>query len=339
MKRLMIFTLVFFLTGFILAEKVATLSGLTRPFYIMADDNQLYITDGPTINIYSLKDYKLVKRFGKAGEGPQEFKLDPRRAAGSVNIFIHPDYILANSQAKVSYFTKKGEFIKELRTEGSQGLRFQPLGNQFAGEGFDADKNFTYNIRNTYDSKFQRGKELYRRKTFMQEGVGLNPFYMVSPIMHVYQNKVFINDSEELKIYVFDQKGDKINTITHKYDYLVITDESRDKMLNWYKTSRSFKQFYHMWKDRLKFPKYFPAIRWYHIVDNKAYVLTYKKEAEKSEFYILDIKGKFLKNVMVPLAEKDDRLWYPYVIKNGKLYQLIENSDEEEWELHVTVIK
>ena len=42
---------------------------------------------------------------------------------------------------------------------------------------------------------------------------------------------------------------------------------------------------------------------------------------------------------MVPLAEKDDRLWYPYVIKNGKLYQLIENSNKEEWELHVTEIK
>jgi hypothetical protein len=41
---------------------------------------------------------------------------------------------------------------------------------------------------------------------------------------------------------------------------------------------------------------------------------------------------------MVPLAEKDERLWYPYVIKNGKLYQLIENLDEEEWELHVTEI-
>jgi hypothetical protein len=280
-----------------------------------------------------------VKRFGKAGEGPREFTLNPRRSEGSVTIFIHPDYILANSLAKVSYFTKKGEFIKERRIEGSPGLRFQPLGNQFAGEGFTADKNITYNIRNIYDSNFQQGKELYRRTAFMQGAGDLNPFYMVSPIMRVYQNKVFINDSEGLKIYVFDQKGDKINTITHKYDNLVITDESRKKMLNWYKTSLYFKQLYTFWKDRLKFPKYFPAIRWYHIMDNKAYVLTYKKEAEKSEFYIFDIKGKFLKKVMVPLAEKDDRLWYPYVIKNGKLYQLIEDSDEEEWELHVTVIK
>jgi hypothetical protein len=27
--------------------------------------------------------------------------------------------------------------------------------------------------------------------------------------------------------------------------------------------------------------------------------------------------------------------YYPYTIHNGSLYQLIENEDTEEWELHV----
>ncbi|HLP44706.1 MAG TPA: hypothetical protein VK469_02100, partial [Candidatus Kapabacteria bacterium] len=65
----------------------------------------------------------------------------------------------------------------------------------------------------------------------------------------------------------------------------------------------------------------------------------HKKEAEKSEFYIFDIKGTFLKKIMLPLKEKDERLWYPYTIGNGKLYQLVEDEDTETWELHVTDIK
>lgn len=334
-KFKMFFISLFLLVGLVFAEKSVTLPGLAVPFYIKADDTHLFITDGPTVNIYSLKDYRLVKRFGRAGEGPQEFNVNPRKSAGSVFIFLHTDYLLVNSRGKVSYFSKAGKFIKESRVN-SRGTRFQPLGKQFAGEGFSRENNILYNIRNIYDSNFKRGKELYRRKAFSQLEGDMNPFYMVSPITRVYDDKVFINDDEELKIHVFDSRGNKLSSIGCQYKKLVITDEYKKKIRHWYKTYRYFKDRYQLWKNRLKFPEHFPATRWFDVADHKIYVLTHKKKNKKSEFIILDLDGKFLKTVMVPLVEKDERLWYPYTIKNEKLYQLVENHDQEEWELHVT---
>ncbi len=339
MKRLVFSVIVFLFAGFIFAEKVATFPQLNNPFYIMADEEQLYITDGPTINIFSLKDYKSIARFGRSGEGPQEFTLIPRRAEGNVNIFIHRDYIMANSQGKVSYFSKKGEFIRERRYDSS-GALFQPLGNQFVGEDFDQVGNTAFNIRNIYDSNFKKGLELYRRESFPQpEGRDRNPFYMISPIMRVYQDKVYINDAEELKIHVFDGSGKKLAVISSDYDKLPVTEADRTNIMNWYKTNINFKDLYERWKSILKFPKYFPAIRWFHVTDDKVYVLTHKKEGEKSEFYIFAINGTFLKKVFLPLKEKDERLWYPYTIGNGKLFQLIENEKTEIWELYVTDMK
>ena len=157
--------------------------------------------------------------------------------------------------------------------------------------------------------------------------------------MEVYRDRVYINDAEELTIYVFDSSGNQLPPIKHNYDKLEITDDYKTNMLNWYKTYPNFKDLYPLWKDRLKFPRYFPAIRLFNVIDDKIYLFTYKKQGGNSELMIFDIKGKFLKTLMVPLQEKDERLWYPYTIKNGKLYQLIENQAEGEWELHVTGIE
>jgi len=76
------------------------------------DDTQLYVTQEASVFIYSLKDFKLVKKFGSAGQGPQEFFLVP---TVPLTIDVQMDQIIAVSIRKVSYFTKQGEFIKEVK--------------------------------------------------------------------------------------------------------------------------------------------------------------------------------------------------------------------------------
>ncbi len=50
--------------------KVAVFDQLKKPsgFYINSD--HLYIIEFPLIYVYSLKDYHLIKKFGRQGEGP-----------------------------------------------------------------------------------------------------------------------------------------------------------------------------------------------------------------------------------------------------------------------------
>jgi len=75
------------------------------------------------------------------------------------------------------------------------------------------------------------------------------------------------------------------------------------------------------------------------INENKIYILTYKQKENQSEFYILNLKGKLIKKRFLPLIEKNALEMYPYKINEGKLYQLVDNEDKEEWELLITDIK
>lgn len=340
MKKLKFFgVILLLLTSFIFAEKVLDLPELNRPFFIRMDDERLYITDGPTISIYSLKDYSFVKRFGKSGDGPREFRVNPNRSAGSVVIALGPDYILANSLTRIAYFKKDGTFIKERKTS-IPGGRLQPIGNNFVGESFIQDNNKIYMVKNLHDSNFKFIKELHRRENFFQQEGDLNPFYSTPTRCQIYDNKIFINGTEEdVVIHVFDSSGNKIYNINHRCVKTKVTEEYEKGIRNWYRTYLGVRRSYNLVIDRLKFPKYFPAIRMFHVANQKVYVLTYLKKNEESEFLIFYIKGKFLKKIVVPLAEKDERLYYPYTIGNGKIYQLIENEDEEVWELHVAEIK
>jgi len=67
--------------------------------------------------------------------------------------------------------------------------------------------------------------------------------------------------------------------------------------------------------------------------------LTYKRDKKSAEFIIFNNEGKFVKKSMVSFYQTNMHLTYPHTIDSGKLYQLVENEDEEEWELHISTIK
>ena len=65
MKKISVFfTFLLFFT-FVHAKKIATLEELIKPDIMFIGDDRMYITEGASIYIYSLKDYKLIKKFGK----------------------------------------------------------------------------------------------------------------------------------------------------------------------------------------------------------------------------------------------------------------------------------
>lgn len=61
------------ISGFVFGEVVATFSEVMKPGGMKISKDYIYITQGTTIYIYSISDYKLKKKFGKSGEGPKEF--------------------------------------------------------------------------------------------------------------------------------------------------------------------------------------------------------------------------------------------------------------------------
>lgn len=352
MKQLngLILFLIFFLVfpGRADAGKVIPLAQLEKPNSITVDKDHAYITDQETISIYSLKDFKLKKTFGKKGEGPGEFKLLPQDKIG-LRIVVNNDYIIVNSINRLSFFTKAGEFKD--RVNFIDPVQFlKPLGTKFVGfMGISYDNVLfiainLYALKDTKPRRVKIEKEIWRKEHYGQMthipdclrlAMAMKDESRRGALYQVYNNHVFIEGNNN-EIHVFDDSGNKQYTIHHDYEKIKVPDSFKQQVMAFFE--KRYPTIYKMAQHQEKFPEYFP-IRYFHVADNKIYVLTFKNQEGKSEFYLLDVKGKFLKKVMVPFAEAEFLLACPYTINNGQLYQLQDNPNTGEWELHIRSIQ
>lgn len=330
MKKSSLFFVFIILASVVFAAKAATFPDLHSPNIICvdADKQQFFITEGIYIYIYSLKDYSLQKKIGKRGEGPREFR-------GNVYIYVHPDSIIVNSSRKLSYFTREGEYKKEVRVPN--GFWYEPLGKGFVGYCNIQDGKTIYNSIQFFDQDFHKIKEINRQKLWLQQVKDTNLITMRTSRFYIQKNKI-ITAGDDGKIYLHDTTGNLIRTISHKYKEVEVTKDDMKEYRDYIKRDHDYKLIYEAIKSRISFPTYYPPIRHFTVADNTIYILTYNKNGDKSEFVLFDTRGKFLKNLMLPLIEKDIMEFYPYTIKNGKLFQLVEDKDEV-WNLHIYEIE
>jgi len=330
-KKLLALAVILLLAFFVFGERLATIKGLVRPNTITVDNDQFYITDFPTIYIYSLKDFSLVKKFGKKGEGPNEF------LTWIPAVLVDGDTIIVNSVGKISYFTRKGESIKEIKLTG--GRNYKPLGDKYVSYAYLTDNKVEYQTVNIYDSNFNKLKEIHREKFWNQywQGGKMDVVNAKGFIFRIFDDKIFVNREDGL-IQVFDGNiGNKLREIRHKYKEIKITAADKKEYYDYYKVAPRYKEFYDVIRPRITFPSNFPPIRYFDVADGKIYVMTYERKEGKSNFIIFDLEGKLLKQVFLPLKNMSVEEPYPYTFKGGKLYQIFDNENEE-WELHATNI-
>lgn len=332
-KKLLTFLLLGF-TGFVFAEKIVPLPDLQKPENIIVDQGQILITEFPSVYVYSLEDFKLIKKFGKAGQGPREF-------AGGISVQRdpeHPDKIVVGSAMKVSYFTRTGEFIKEVIAKSSAGRAYKPLGKNYVAYGTDRDlkTRIYYKTINLHDSNLEKIKEVHREKGSFQQGRKTNALQGFETWAVIFDNKIFITGGKDGYIFVFDDNGDRLFSIECNTRKIKVTEKDKARYHYYYKTYRTTRPYYDRLKNFLIFPDYFPKIRGMDVIDNKIYVNGYLREDGKTEFYIYDLKGNLLKEkIALLLPERDLVGLYPYTIKNGKVFQVVDNEVTEEWELHI----
>ncbi len=296
----------------------------------MADNNRLYIADGAHVFIYLTKDFSLEKKFGRAGEGPQEF-IEEIYTLG-----LQGEYITIDSVGKLSFFTKEGKFVKEKNTP-PQHRRFKPFGNKFVGAGVVAGDKALYNTIAIYDADLNKEKEIGRLEMEIQPGKGTRVFHGVLSAA-VWENKLFFSGSENFEIIIYDEKGEKLRTITHQYERRKVTGADKDRIINYLRSSPETREYYEMLQP-IKFPAYYPAVKEIIAADNRVYVLTWKTIDEKTECFIFDFTGKLLANTLLPIENNDTPGFNPLAVKNGNLYHLEKNENKKTWELHIAVIK
>ena len=337
-SKILLYVLVFIVfTGFNLAKVVTQFGEVGKPYSLIIDKDQIFITEGTTIYIYSKKDFKLQKKFGKRGEGPKEFK-------SFATIYVLPDSLQINSMGKVSFYTRNGEFIKESRLKLGI-LELYPYGDQFLGI-HNIEDMARYIAISIFDSKYQEKKRISKTKFFFQAsrpGGNLDPIALAGPdggcgSVPICRDKFFRENNGIFEAY--DLVKNKIAySFPLKIEKIKVTESDKNRYLNFFKKHPNTKERFDSLKKMFKFPEYFPLIRRSFIKDEKIYIRTYKIKDDKSEFYIFDIKGKLLKKLFLPIVEQNAIDKYPYTIHNNKIYQLVDNEDEEVWELNVFAIE
>jgi hypothetical protein len=102
-----------------------------------------------------------------------------------------------------------------------------------------------------------------------------------------------------------------------------------------------YKQFYDAIKNLIKFKDHFPAIRDLILADDTIHVVTHKQQNGLWECILLDMTGKEIKQIFIPLSRYIPFTYYPLLcaVENRVLYSLIEDEDEEEWKLHIVGLK
>ena len=314
-----------------IAGKVITLPGLNRPAEISIDKDHIYITDKEKIHIFALKDYQLVKSFGDRGEGPKEFKFQI-----SIEINTQTDNIIVESKDKLSFFTKKGQFIKEIRLIGAGGCR--PLANGFVATSRAFIQNSRYMTLNFFNEKLEKtgDKEIY--KSIIQPRGKKIRFLSTAWNYITSKDKVFISAKKDFVVDVVDKTGETLFSITRDYERIKIDSSYENNFFAWVKKNRP-PQLYEGMKRWFEFPDYLPAI--FDIVIDKdiLYVITYKRKKEMNEVLLYTTAGKFIKTLDIPLYKDHPIDPLPYTIHDGKIFQLIDNAETEEWELRVTPIK
>lgn len=320
-------------TGYVMgAKKVITLSDVIRPQLIEVDDNNLYVTEGTNVYIYSLKDFKLKNKFGKKGEGPQEFMEIPGEP---LMPYARTKELMIFSVGKISFFSKEGEYIREIKTGGPK-LRMLPMGDGFLGMGFVNDKGLLHKTVHLYDGKLNKQKELFRMELEVQR-TGPIKILDNSFSYDVYDNKAFVAGKEELDIEVFDIDGKELYSIKHDFKRPEFTKTHKKGIMDHYAINPRTKNEFQMLKHRLEFPEYFPAVAYLWATDGQVYVMTWKEKnvgSREYAFLVFEVKGKFI-NEVYRLVGFEGLSPDNITIKNGKLYQLIENIDEDQYQLHI----
>ena len=329
----------FLISGLLYGGSVATLEEVLNPSGMYVDDNQLYVTDGVNVFIYSLKDYKLVKRFGKLGDGPAEFRISTT-GGFPLLLDVQGDDLLVNSQNRLSFFSKKGVFIKERKIEGLLGSYYQRIGKGYIGMRSIFVKQTVYFGIFLFDDKFNTTKEIIRRKHYIQRNQKFNPIGgPMSFALDSANNQIAIypNDGSG-SFYVFNHKGEKKTVITPALDRIKLTAEHKKRTLHFYQTDIRIKKYWRFMKPLMEFPEHFPMVRGFATNDSKIYIVTSYQKNTSSRILTYDGNGKLIQDKYYPLVLKNFLEVSPFAVKNNKIYQLAENEDEE-WELRITNIK
>lgn len=343
MKKTLFLVIIILTISLSLQSEGIVLQDIVNPSNITLDAKQIYITQDTDVFIFNRKTGELIKKFGKQGEGPGEFRKSPAPWIPSLTMYITADNrLMINSMGKVSFFSSEGKFISEKKITGRIG-RFLPLGKNYIAIGIERDNNKRVISANLMGSDFKKIKRVFSTLWPAQTGKKRNPVIMsqIGTLFEKYscKDKIALPD-EKGGFYVFDSEGKKLAAINPKYNIIKPDPAFKNSLDKFFSEDHRYKRPYTADKNRglIELPSKLPEYRDYRIADNKIYIISNYRKNDKYEVFVYSIEGKLIKRTFIPLIEKDLLNVFPFAISDGKLFQVVTDDDEEECKLKISNI-
>jgi hypothetical protein len=255
-----------------------------------------------SLHVYTISPFAAKVKFGQKGDGPHDFKYLPFA-------FVQSESLACTDFTKIIWFSRKGEVLKAIPFSALKDFDLDsemllvPVGDRFLR--ITADHGQLKRRVDLVDSRFTTVKTLYEGPFVWMEGSRTD--YRTDTVTS--RGLVFVADTfKGFYISVFDGKGALLRTIDRSADVEEVPGRAR--------------------------------LHQFCVSDGKIYATTYKKVDGKTQMIVLDLEGRILRRLYLPLAsirpQRGCLRYDLFTVSHGKLYELVQNAGKRTWELVVT---
>ncbi|MCP4220353.1 MAG: 6-bladed beta-propeller, partial [bacterium] len=229
MKKQILLTVILLMCGFVFPKIQATLHDVMNPHHLVVDGDRFYVSEKSTVAVYSTKDFAFIKRFGRRGEGPGEFKSIP-------SIKKQRDFLSITCLGKYLTYSLNGELIKEQRLPSPFTLYCQTAGRNLIGLAAKPVGKRIEMAITLFDSNFKPIKKLAVKNSNSSKRYQEALWDYFRHI--VYKDRIYVGNTRYgFFIEVFDHAGKKLYDINKKNEQVEVTEEYKKKFLERMKNS------------------------------------------------------------------------------------------------------
>lgn len=323
--------------GFLSSKIILKIEEPLRNPVLCITDKEILIGDSYSnqISIYSKENLRLLRSFGRKGEGPGDFRTIR-------NIFYSPQYIFVDSGDKLSTFDYNGNFLKSIKyLEFTQD--YCPMGNNYISINKWLSKKFKkqytqyYTAISLLNTNLEKIKDLFFsqiRLPFRNKKDKIN-FYLYPECQNycVTGDFIIIGDSSKgFYFEIFDETGRKIKTVTSNIERNPFLTDDIDSTIKKLKSNgeRKYSEFI---KDKnLVFPDFYPSYKFFYAEDKLIYAIGCENISEKfTNLFVIDWNGKLITKKKIPVAS----IKTLYYVKGKNLYFLTRDEVDDNWILNM----
>lgn len=317
-------------------EKIAEFENVYKPSMMDIANGEIFILDGFSIKVFSLGDYSFLREFSKQGEGPGEINA---MNDTDLTMIVKGKKILLNSVHKIIIFDKSGKVIREkkFRELVVEAIPFKKGYVITFNKWIDAT---AHAITKIYDESLDEVKGIYKARLPQSYKIQKFSIPPLTTYVRCTKDKIFMFDQNKDTISVYNHKGDPQGEIAFKHERVIANKAFKNKVLKDLNEKRNkkipedaFKKFLGM----VYIPEILPVFKNSWIIDDRIYIHTWREKGNKGEFIILDMSGKVKDKKLLPGSTQLKIKLNPtstFTFYEGEYYYLLENLDQEEWELH-----